>query len=36
VTSAKEGFGIYELKVTDKVSWKFSASLVKSQGQRKE
>jgi hypothetical protein len=33
---AKESFGIYKLKATDKVSWEFSASHAKSQAQRKE
>ncbi len=33
---AQKSFGIYKLKATDKVSWKFSASHAKSQAQRKE
>jgi hypothetical protein len=31
-----KSFGIYKLKATDKVSWKFSVSHAKSQAQRKE
>jgi Domain of unknown function (DUF4430) len=33
---AKEGFGVYQLKETDRVSWRFSAAHTKSQAQRKE
>jgi hypothetical protein len=33
---AQKSLGIYKLKATDKVSWKFSESHAKSQAQRKE